>query len=150
MAAVDEARRDVPVKPGIFTHDDFAADEVALRGSRCRACDEAFFPARQVCPRCRSRDAIADVALGRAGTVHALTHVTRPPAHYDDAYVLAEVDLAEGVRLVAHIVAEAGDAVAPGDAVTLVVRPQFALPDGRRVWGYQFRPAGSVNKERAQ
>ncbi len=133
---------DVPIRAGVFVGEDFRAPAAALRGTRCARCAETFFPARRVCARCHAADRIEETALGRRGRVFALTHVVRPAGHYAAPYVLALVDLPEGVRVLSQIAA-APDTVAIGDEVTLVVEPLFDTPEGQRVWGYRFAPVGA-------
>jgi uncharacterized protein len=138
---------DLPIKRGVFVGDDFRPDHAQLRGVRCAHCDETFFPARTVCPRCQS-DAITEVALARTGRVNSITAVMRPPNHYAKPYWLAEVDLPEGVRLLAQIDCPLQQQIQVGESVTLVTRPLLSLPDGKRVWGYLFAP--TARKETAQ
>lgn len=133
---------DIPIKPGVFVGDDCKPDRARLRGTQCRRCIETFFPARAICPRCRS-DAMVDVTLGRTGRIAAITHVVRPPRHYAAPYRLAKVDLTEGVRIVAQV--DDGDrGIRVGEAVSMTTRPLLSLPDGRRVWGYVFVPVPAM------
>lgn len=128
------------IKPGLFTADDPADPDLALKGSRCDACAETFFPPRAICPRCHSPAAVRDVALSRTGVVYACTRVVRTPAQYPAPYLLAWVDLPEGVRLMTQLACPAGADVRVGAPVHMVVEPLFDTADGRAVWGYRFRP----------
>ena len=134
--------KDVAIKPGVFTRENVNDPDTALRGSRCQTCGETFFPHRSICPRCRLGAEMAEVELSRAGVVHALTHVARTPSHYDAPYVLAKVDLPEGVRILSQIVVDSGYDINIGSPVELVIEPVFTAGDGSRVWGYRFRPVG--------
>jgi uncharacterized OB-fold protein len=131
---------DIPIRAGLFVDDDFRPKTAHLRGARCAACNEAFFPRREVCPRCRTASTLQDVSLSRRGRVNAITAVWRPPAHYAHPYLLAEVDLPEGVRIVTQIDAPVDEPVAVGADVTLVTRPLVTGPKGERAWGYLFAP----------
>lgn len=137
---------DVPIRDGVFTDHEFRAPGVALRGSRCGRCHEAFFPARRVCPRCHRGDSVLGIALGRRGHVYAVTEVVRPAAFYPEAYTLALVDLPEGVRVLGQVKGPAGS-VRIGADVELVVEPMFETPDGQRVWGYRFAAASPPPSE---
>lgn len=128
---------DVPVKDGVFTSGDFRTAEVSLRGTRCARCAETFFPPRRVCPRCHGADSMGEVTLSRMGRIHAVTHVARPAAVYRGAYMLALVDLPEGVRLLTQVKGPA-EGLVIGAEVELVVEPLFETPDSQRVWGYRF------------
>ena len=127
---------DVPVKPDVFWENDFRSPGARLAGARCTRCDEGFFPPRRVCPRCHDASSMVAGPLATRGRVFAMTHVTRPADQYAVPYVLALVDLADGVRVLAQLAA-APDAVRLGDEVTLIVEPLFEL-EGQRVWGYRF------------
>lgn len=131
---------DIPVKAGIFVQDDFDPERARLHATRCARCGETFFPARRVCPRCHTAQAMEDVALGRIGRIHAVSLVAHPPHHYARAYWLAEIDLPEGVRLVAQLEASPEHPPAVGKAVSMTTRPILMLPDSRRLWAYVFAP----------
>jgi uncharacterized protein len=131
---------DIPIKPGVFVDDDFAPERARLRGTRCGRCGETFFPPRQVCPRCHVAGTMEDVTCGRVGRINSITRVVRTPHHYTQAYWLAEVDLAEGVRLLAQVDAPLERPLPIGATVELTTRPILLLPDGKRVWGYVFTP----------
>jgi uncharacterized OB-fold protein len=124
------------IKPGIFTTDDPTVKGTALRGTRCRNCAEVFFPPRKVCLRCRTMGTLEPVRLSMRGRIVAITHAMRVPAHYGHDYFLAEIDLAEDVRIrcQARLPADAPPAI--GDSVELSVEPLFTTPAGVEVYGY--------------
>lgn len=73
---------------------------------RCEACGERFFPPRRRCPRCWSEDVALADATGR-GVVHSFTIVRRndvPPWNERVPYVVAVVELDEGVRMTSNVV----------------------------------------------
>lgn len=99
-----------------------------LEIQRCRACGARFLFPRALCPDCSSSDLEWLVASGH-GTVYSYTVVWRAAvAHLEAPYVLALVDLDEGVRLMTHIVNCPHDELAVG----MPVRVRFDPPlDGR-------------------
>lgn len=139
----DSALVDVPVHPAVFWRAERAPGTARLAGARCRRCAEAFFPPRRACPRCHSAEWMEARPLATHGRVFALTHVVRPAPHYAQPYLLALVDLADGVRVMAQLKV-APDAVRVGDEVVLVVEPLFETADGHRVWGYRFAPLAAA------
>ena len=143
----DSKAIEIPIKPGLFTCEDFRAPQATLRGTRCRRCSETLFPARNVCPRCRSAQTMTEVELSRRGTVYSFTRVTRVPAHYTEPYVLGLIDLPEGVRLLSQIASSPPDALRIGIPVQLVIGPLFETPEGQRVWGYRFESVLSSSPE---
>ena len=82
----------------------------AARGGRllikeCRACGESFFYPRTYCPRCWSSDTEWKESTGR-GRVYTFTVVHQndlPPFNDRVPYVVAIVELEEGVRLTSNI-----------------------------------------------
>ena len=71
----------------------------------CNGCDRPFFYPRAHCPRCWSMDTEWREASGD-GTVYAFTIVRQndlPPFKDRVPYVVAAVDLAEGVRMTSNI-----------------------------------------------
>jgi uncharacterized OB-fold protein len=81
--------------------DGTAAGELRLQ--RCRACAHTYFPPQPFCPRCTSDDVEVVRASGRASlTSYVITHRAAPG--FEAPYVLAEVALAEGPRLLSNLV----------------------------------------------
>ena len=105
---------------------------------RCRDCGTKRFYPRAVCPICLSSATEWVRASGR-GTVYTftVTHQNQAPGYRDALpYVLAVVELAEGVRLMTNVVECAPDAVRVGMPVEVVfedVTPEITLPKFRPV-----------------
>lgn len=130
----------LPVPPRPTADDDTAVfwDGVAageLRLQRCSTCGVLRHPPGPMCARCRSLDWETIVACGE-GTIFS-----RVVAHYPELagftypYVVALVDLAEGVRIVTNIRDAAVDDVAIGAPVELFFEDHgdFRLPQFRLV-----------------
>jgi uncharacterized OB-fold protein len=128
------------LRPELFEVD--AAGRAVLVGSRCEACGASFFPRRAVCARCRSAR-VATVPLGTRGTLYTYTTVHQSTPEFPTPYVLAYVDLPEGVRLLAQLVARPGE-VRIGMPVELRVEPVREADDGRSVLGYRAYPVEEV------
>ena len=108
----------------------------------CRRCENPIYYPREVCPRCLEAQLEWRPASGR-GTVHAVSVQHRPamplPAFTDGPYVVALIELAEGVCVMSNVTGGPPDEVTVGMAVTLTWE---ALSDGRNL--PQFQPAGAV------
>jgi hypothetical protein len=91
----------------------------------CTACERPIWFPRAVCPGCLGSTLAWRDASGE-GAVYACTveHKGEPP------YVVALVDLDEGVRVLSNVVGCPPDAVAVGDRVRVTWEP---LSDGRRL-----------------
>ena len=70
---------------------------------RCGGCGELRHPPRPMCPNCRSLESEAIASSGR-GTVYSyvMPHQPRFP-FFDYPYVVALIDLEEGVRIVSNL-----------------------------------------------
>ena len=75
--------------------------EGRLMIQRCQVCRTHVFPPRSVCPHCHAGTPDWVEALG-TGEVHTYS-VEMRPAQGDQPYVLAIVDLDEGVRLLTRL-----------------------------------------------
>ncbi len=103
----------------------------------CTDCDQPVFFPREVCPRCLGSSLAWRPAEG-TGTVHTFTVEHRPqPAFGTDPYVIALVDLTEGVRIMSNVVHCPPASVRVGQAVRVCWEP---LEDGRHL--PQFEPDG--------
>src|SRR5205814_4069294 len=95
-----------------------------------------FYP-RSICPACMS-DRIAWIESTGRGTVYSYTIVHRAPAQFaeDVPYVVALIDLAEGVRMMSNVVGSPPAAVHIGAPVEVVfddVTPEVTLPKFRLI-----------------
>jgi uncharacterized OB-fold protein len=116
-----------------------AVREHRLEIQRCAACGTFRFYPRGVCPACLAETATW-VPVAGAGTIYSYTvvHQNRMPGFKDELpYVLAVIELAEGVRMTANIVECRPEDVRIGLPVEVVFRdatPEVSLP--------VFRPRG--------
>jgi uncharacterized OB-fold protein len=105
---------------------------------QCRACGARRYYPRAVCPTCLSSDTAWVLSSGR-GTVYTytVTYQNQAPGFRDELpYVLAYVELDEGVRLLTNIVGCAPEDVRIGMPVAVTfddVTPEVTLP--------KFKPA---------
>ena len=105
---------------------------------RCSTCGTKRFYPRALCPACLS-DATEWLRASGRGTVYSftVTHQNQAPGFRDELpYVLAIVELAEGVRLMTNIVGCPPGDVRIGMPVEVVfedVTPEITLP--------KFKPA---------
>ncbi len=132
-----EYTRPLPVPDGDTKPYWDAAKEHRLVIQRCQDCQHAIFYPRSICPQCMS-DRVAWIGATGKGTVYSYTVVHRAPAQFaDDApYVVALIDLAEGVRMMSNVVGSPPSSVRIGAAVEVVfddVTSDISLPKFRLV-----------------
>ena len=115
---------------------------VRLKGSKCKACGEVFYPRRIVCAKCL-HEGTDDVYLSTTGTLYTWTWVHVPLFAKTDAkvssYGVGQVDLPEGPRIQAILQGEPGD-FAIGMQLSLDVETLRQDADGNDVVIYRFRP----------
>jgi len=100
-----------------------AAAEGKLLLKRCRACGEAHYYPRAICPFCFSAATEWFAAAG-TGVIYTYSVARRGPSRYAIAYVT----LTEGVTMMTNIVDGDVDKLAVGQAVRLVFRPSEGGP----------------------
>lgn len=132
----------VPVRAGLFVGGENGGAP-ALIASRCPGCARRYFPTRLVCPGC-SRPDLEEVQLSGPGVLYSFATVRVAPPRFKAPYVVAYVDLPEGVRVFAPLtgLVDADRELRPGMAMELVIEPLFVDDAGREVVSYKFRPAG--------
>jgi uncharacterized OB-fold protein len=108
---------------------------------KCRSCGRPYFYPRNHCPKCWSTDTEWIEASGR-GTVYTFTIVYQndlPPFRDRIPYVIAIVELEEGVRMTSNIEGIEPEKVVCGMAVRVAFREE---PRGEDVVALPvFRPA---------
>ena len=91
-----------------------------LKLQRCSDCGEHQFYPRNICAHCTSRNLAWVTATGR-GKIASLTVVRRAISKaYDAPYIVALIDLDEGVRMMSNVVDADPEQVNIGDNVTVV------------------------------
>ncbi len=128
-----DAPRPAPAPDAITARFWQAAREGRLELQRCAGCGATIFYPRIVCPTCLSEELTWIEAAGE-GTVYSftVTHRAPTPAFKDRVpYVVALVDLPEGVRLLTNIVGCDPDGVRIGQPVRVTfeaIGDQASLP----------------------
>jgi uncharacterized OB-fold protein len=113
--------------------------ESKLLIQRCGGCGQLRHPPRPMCPNCRSLDWETIESSGR-GTVYSyvMPHEPKFP-FFDYPYVVALVELEEGVRLVSNLTDIDPADVTPG----MPVEVYYRTFDNDLVL-HQFRPSASA------
>jgi len=106
-----------------------------LRIQRCEACGRYVFYPRSICPYCHA-DRLGWVTASGEGTIYSYTVVHQAFGPFADQppFVVALVELAEGVRMLTRIVGADGSRVPSQIAIGAPVRVMFeqvAPADGK-------------------
>lgn len=112
-----------------------------LEAAKCAACGHIHFPPRKVCVECGARD-FEPVTLPRRGKVVTHTTIWIPPAQFEKQkpYVVAVVELENGVRLTCQVAEAPPDEVGIGTEVELIFRRLQSDPEWEVLqYGYKAR-----------
>lgn len=129
----------VPVPDEISAPFFDGARQGRLMLQHCTHCGQWSFPVRERCPHCFAASLEWKPASGK-GTLYTYTimhQVMNPGFASSVPYNVSQVDLAEGVRMIANVVGIANTDLKPGMALEVVfedVGEGVSLP--------KFRPAG--------
>ncbi|MFQ5856791.1 MAG: Zn-ribbon domain-containing OB-fold protein [Anaerolineae bacterium] len=113
-----------------------------LEGAQCEDCDSIFFPARSICPECRS-ERVSPYQFAGRGRVYSYSTVYQPPAGFDEyvPYTVALVRLDEGPLVATQLTDIDPSDVEIDMPVEMVTRTLRRYgDDGPIVYGYKFRP----------
>lgn len=113
-----------------------------LIGERCSKCGSVYFPRRNICPRCGSRE-LTDHKLSDKGRVVSWTVVRNPPKEYEKyaPYLVSLVELDDGIRVLSQLVDVEPDEVKAGMRVEVTFRKiKEEGASGLIEYGYKFRP----------
>ncbi|MBI5680998.1 MAG: Zn-ribbon domain-containing OB-fold protein [Methanobacterium sp.] len=114
----------------------------SLIGSKCSHCGKVFFPKRVLCPECRSKGDLKDIALKGEGKIHSYSVINTPTDDFKliAPYVVAIVELIEGAKITTQIVDCNSKDVEIGSEVELVFRKiKEEGDDGVISYGYKFK-----------
>ncbi len=118
-----------------------------IEGNHCKTCDSYFFPPRLVCPNCRRKGQLEKHRFKGLGKVHTFAIVRQAPEEFKRQvpYVVAQIELDEGVRLTGQIVNCDPEDVEIGMRVRACFRKirEFGQR-GIIVYGYKFEPVLKV------
>lgn len=94
-----------------------------LEASKCKECGEVYFPPRSVCAECKSTNLVF-YRLPDRGKILTYSIIHVPPKEFagNTPYMIAIVELSDGVRLTAQIADANPDEVAIGKPVRIVFR----------------------------
>lgn len=109
------SQKDSEMTPSMSSQYQAALDAGQFQIQRCKACAQAVFYPRELCPHCGSDQLTWETPSGK-GTVYSTTVIRRKPDAGGD-YNVALVDLAEGPRMMSRVEGMAPTDVKIGQAV---------------------------------
>ena len=91
---------DRPVWYGLM---DVDGDGPHLIGGSCMACGFVTLGVRAICPECWTAGAMEGAPIGRSGRLYTFTIIHQLPRGYEEPFAVGYVDLADAIRVFAHI-----------------------------------------------
>ena len=115
-----------------------------MYGKKCGNCQKVYFPARDMCPKCRraSMGKMEKIQLAGKGKVisYSTIHDGLPEFHMQLPYTIAIIELDEGVRITGQIVDCKEECIKIGTKVESVFRKLGEEgKSGVIHYGYKFR-----------
>jgi len=117
-------------------------EEPSLAGSRCPSCQQTFYPPRHICLNCY-HEGLEGVALSKRGKLWTFTiaRMSLPGSLMTAPYVIAQVELPEGVIIATVLTDIDPEATRIGMPLELVVEKASVNAEGAEVMTFKFRPA---------
>lgn len=146
----ERARPAIAINERLFRLDETKGGCPVLLGGRCPDCRYHFFPRRAICPGC-GRMGLETVDLSGSGKIwtYTIAHQVPPGAIVQAPYVVAQVELPEGVRVGALITECSPDSVSVGLDVEIVPVKVREDEEGRDVLAFAFRPMGKAEEAKS-
>ncbi len=113
-----------------------------LEGVMCANCGTKFFPPRQVCTECKSRN-LAPFKFSGRGELYSFTTLYQAPLGFESGvpYAVGMIKLDEGPMVEAQLTDVNPADLKIGQRVEMVTRKLRELgEEGLIVYGYKFRP----------
>ena len=97
---VSDNLADRPIWDGLMGVDE---DGPYLVGGSCATCGFITLGVRAICPECWAEGTMTGVPIGRSGRLYTFTIIHQLPNGYSEPFAVGYVDLADGIRVFAHI-----------------------------------------------
>lgn len=116
-----------------------------LIGMKCGNCGTVYFPPRSICPKCRRKSLgkMSSFKLSGKGRVYSYTVVHDPMPDFSlmKPYIMAMVEMEEGIKITAQLVDCEPDRVSIGMPVETTLRKLGEEGSSGIIrYGYKFRP----------
>lgn len=130
----------LPLSSQPYLEDRIVGDPPRLLAGACEACGHQVFPPPAVCPVCMGEHLRA-VPISRRGTLYSYSYLPQGAPGFDSPYVIAYVDMPEGVRIFTQLVCSDPAMLACGMHVELTHAEAKIDRYGRAVGRFAFAPA---------
>ncbi len=113
-----------------------------LLGNRCESCNQAYYPARKICSKCRRSSKLVPEEMPLRGRILSFTRVFSAPEGFENEapYFLALIELENKVVILSQVVDSPEDKISINASVKMVFRRVFE--DGSKgaiAYGFKFK-----------
>ena len=126
---MEELKKRIPVKEGLFTMPSMPDEKPRLLASECPSCGEVLFPKRRTCINCQE-EKLREITLSRIGKIYSFSVVMQNPGRYYKGpvpYAIGWVEFPEMVRVQGLFICDDFNDLEIGVTVEVVVEK---LTDG--------------------
>ena len=113
-----------------------------LLGNRCQSCNQAYYPSRKICSKCRRASKHVPEEMPKKGKVISFTQVFSAPEGFENEapYFLALIELDNGVIILSQIVDSPSERIVIGAPVKMIFRRVFEDgSQGALAYGFKFK-----------
>ncbi|RLG14885.1 MAG: transcriptional regulator [Candidatus Nanohalarchaeota archaeon] len=113
-----------------------------LVGTKCRTCGSLYYPPVNICSKCRRNSKLGEYIFNEKGKIYSKTVVRSAAEGFgrQTPYVVAIIELEEGVRIYGQVVDCNVDDVNIGDPVYCVFRKMYTSgKEGIIKYGLKFK-----------
>ena len=93
----------VDLEPRLFKME--AGGGCHLVGGKCSNCGTVTWGVRAMCPQCWQEATQSEVPIGQRGKLYSSTTVRHAPQGFSAPYLMGVIDLDEGLRVIARVLA---------------------------------------------
>jgi uncharacterized OB-fold protein len=129
----------LPLSSQPYLEDSATDGRPRLLAGECEDCSQRVFPPPAVCPFCMG-ERLRSVPISRRGTLYSYSCLAQGAPEFDSPYVIAYVDMPEGVRVFTQIAAADPKSLVCGMTVELMPARPKTDRYGRAVGQFQFAP----------
>jgi len=139
MSETSVAKKQVPIRPGMFRIPDEPGKQPHLYGGKCPNCGTIFFPIRHICLNC-GNDGMDETPLAGRGKVYTYTIARQqvPGALVKVPYAIAIVLMEEGCQ-VHTVITEGWESIEVDMDVEVYFEKMGEDDDGNDQIAYKFK-----------
>ena len=138
---MEQTKKRIPVREGLFTMPSTPDEKPRLIASECPSCGEVIFPKRRRCINC-NEEKLNEITLSRIGKIYSFSIVMQNPGKYYEGpvpYAIGWVEFQEMVRVQGLFICDDFDDLKIGMTVEVIVEKLTNAEEGNEVVAHKFK-----------